>query len=209
MRLAVFGASGQTGSQLVRLAEGRGWSTRALIRPASRCDPRPGLEILRGTLDSSSDVEATVRGTDAVFCAFGPRSTRSTPFLASATKRIISAMQAMGPRRLLCLTGAMAGELPPNVSFAMRAMAALYRRQCPDLAADASAQERAVIDSGLDWTLVKPPRLTTGRATRRVRADAALPVGLMSRISRSDLAAFMLDEAVAARHIRERVYVCS
>jgi putative NADH-flavin reductase len=103
----------------------------------------------------------------------------------------------------------MIGELSPNVSVAMRAMAAVYRRQFPDLAADASAQERAVIDSGLDWTVVKPPRLTSGGATHRVRADRAQRVGLLSRVSRADLAAFMLDEASAGRHIRERVYVRS
>ncbi|MGH7410209.1 MAG: hypothetical protein ACREJ6_03985 [Candidatus Methylomirabilis sp.] len=66
-------------------------------------------------------------------------------------------MKTSGPQRLICLTGAMVGDLPSNVSLAMRAMAWVYQPQCPDLAADASGQECAVMDSGLDWTLVKPP----------------------------------------------------
>jgi putative NADH-flavin reductase len=180
---------------------------RALVRPSSHCEPRQGLEVLRGSLDSSSDVQATVGEAEVVLCVFGPRSTRSAPFCADATRRIVAVMTAGGPARLICQTGAMAGDLPPNVSPAMRLMAALYRRQCPELAADVAAQERAVTGSGLDWTLVKPPRLASGPATHRTRAGPTLRVGLLSHISRSDLAAFLLEEAAAARHLRQRVYV--
>ena len=142
-----------------------------------------------------------------MLCVFGPRSVRTIPFCAAATSRIISAMRSAGSQRLLCLTGAMVGDLPANVSRAMRVMAAVYRHQHPDLAKDASNQERAVMASGLLWTLVKPPRLTNGGAPRQVRADRALPVGLFSRLSRRGLATFMLDEATEGRHIQERVYV--
>ncbi|MGH7410210.1 MAG: hypothetical protein ACREJ6_03990 [Candidatus Methylomirabilis sp.] len=51
------------------------------------------------------------------------------------------------------------------------------------------------------------PRLTSGGPTSHLRADSALRVGLLRRVSRRDLAAFMLDEVSAGRHIRERVYV--
>ena len=207
MRLAVFGGSGRTGGELLDLASSRGWRARALVRSSSPCSPRPGLEVLRGSLDSSADLRATVEGAEAVLCVLGPRSTRVVPFCAAATSGIISAMRAAGSRRLLCLTGAMVGELPANVSFAMRGMAGLFRRQCPALAEDGAAQERVVMASDLEWTLVKPPRLTNGPMPRRVRADRALPVGLLSQVSRRGLAAFMLDEARDGRHIRERVYV--
>ena len=207
MRIAVFGASGRTGAEILRLAGERSWSVKALVRPSSPCQARPGLEVIPGGFCSPYDVHATVRGAEAVFCVFGPRSARSAPFCAEATRLIIAAMRDAGLDRLLCQTGAMVGDLPPNVSLAMALMAKTFRRQCPELAADSSGQERAVIQSDLDWTLVKPPRLTNGPATNRVRAGRALRVGLLSSISRADLAAFMLDEASAERHLRERVYV--
>ena len=207
MRLAVFGASGRVGQELLFLASTRGWAIKALARPSAACEPQSGLEVIRGVLDSLSDVAATIVGTEAVCCVFGPRSARAEPFCARATNCIITAMMSAGPRRLLCLTGAMVGELPRNVSLPMRLMAATYRRQCPGLAADAAEQERAVIESGLDWTLVKPARLTSGRASENPRAGQHLHVGLMSRVRRADLAAFMLDEVLASRHLRQRVYV--
>ena len=76
-------------------------------------------------------------------------------------------------------------------------------------AADASEQERVVIDSQLDWTLVKPSRLTNSPATQLIRAGPALHVGLLSRISRGDLATFLLNEARDSQHLQERVYVCN
>ena len=205
--IAVFGGSGRTGSEVIRLAVNRGWLVRALVRPASACEPRPGLQIIRGDLQLPSDVQKTVAGMEAVVCVFGPRSTAEAPFCATATGHVIAAMESTGVRRLAGLTGAMVGDLPPTVSVAMRSLAGLYRRQVPALAADAAAQERVIIESGLDWTLVKPGRLTDRAATGRVQAGPSVRIGLLSPISRRDLARFILDELCAGRHVRERVYI--
>ncbi|HEX6725736.1 MAG TPA: NAD(P)H-binding protein [Nitrospira sp.] len=209
MNLAVFGASGRVGAAVLSLAQSRGWSVRALVRPSSHCKEEARVEIIRGSLESPTDVLVTLHGAHAVLCLYGPRSAQSKPFCGQATLRIIAGMQLIGLRRLLCLTGAMVGALPSNVSLALRMMAAAYRYWCPELAADASEQERVVIDSQLDWTLVKPSRLTNSPATQLIRAGPALHVGLLSRISRGDLATFLLNEARDSQHLQERVYVCN
>jgi putative NADH-flavin reductase len=77
----------------------------------------------------------------------------------------------------------------------------------PAAAQDRVAQERLVQASGLDWTLVKPPRLTDGAAHRSVTAGSALRVGLLSKISRTDVAAFILDAIERDHHLRARVFV--
>lgn len=207
-RIALFGASGRTGTEVVRLATARGWRVRALVRPSSRCREMDGLEVLRGDLDTPSDVLAAVSNADAVLCVFGPRSTKDPPFAAAATARIVEAMKSAGVSRLVCQTGAMVGDLPPNVSTPMRFMARLFRRRYPALAADSAGQERLVATSGLDWTLVKPPRLHDGPPRRPTHADPALRVGLMSAISRAALAEFLLDQAGPKRHAGRRLYVC-
>jgi len=150
MNLAVFGASGRVGAAVLSLAQSRGWSVRALVRPSSHCKEEARVEIIRGSLESPTDVLVTLHGAHAVLCLYGPRSAQSIPFCAQATLRIIAGMQVIGLRRLLCLTGAMVGALPSNVSLALRAMAAAYRYWCPELAADASEQERVVIDSQVE-----------------------------------------------------------
>ena len=209
MNLAVFGATGRVGTAVLNLAKSRGWSVRALVRPSSDCRVEVGVELIRGSLESPTDVLMTLRGAQTVLCLYGPRSAQSKPFCAQATLQIITGMQAIGPRRLLCLTGAMVGTLPSNVSLTLRVMATAYRYWCPELAADASEQEHMVINSQLDWTLVKPPRLTNTPPTQLIRSGPELHVGLLSCISRDDLATFMLNEARDSQHLQERVYVCS
>lgn len=209
MTLALFGASGRTGGAVTRLALARGWTVRAQVRSASPFEALAGVEVVRGSLDSPAGVAATLSGTTGVCCVFGPRSTSSAPFCANATELIVQGMKTSGVRRLVCLTGAMVGDLPSSVSIPMRILAGIFRRRVPQLAVDSAAQERVVMRSGLDWTIVKPPRLTDGPATGRVRAEPSLPVGLFSRISRHDLAAFLVDELGSASHLRERVYVRS
>jgi hypothetical protein len=77
----------------------------------------------------------------------------------------------------------------------------------PAIAADGPQQESMVKASALGWTIVKRPRLTDGRAVGRVRAGTELRVSVFSRISRLDLADFLVSECVAPRFMRRAVYV--
>jgi putative NADH-flavin reductase len=88
-------------------------------------------------------------------------------------------------------------------------MAVAYRYWCPELADDASEQEHVVIDSRLDWTLLKPARLTNSAAMHLIHSGPTLHVGLLSRISRGDLATFLINEAWDSQHLQERVYICN
>ncbi|GKS63283.1 hypothetical protein YTPLAS72_05870 [Nitrospira sp.] len=77
----------------------------------------------------------------------------------------------------------------------------------PQATGDREEQERLVESSGLDWTIVKPPRLTNSATRGRVQASASLRVGLLSKISRADLAAFIFDEIEAGHFVRQRIFV--
>jgi putative NADH-flavin reductase len=166
-----------------------------------------GLDVVHGEPERPAHIQQAVRGSDAICCAFGPRPGDPRPFCAALTQRIVDAMREAGIRRIVCVTGAMIGELPANVGTALRAMAGLARRRFPEVMADRAVQEAVVMGSALDWTLVKPPRLTSGARTGTVHADPALPVGLLSRIGRQDLAEFMFRAATQHRFVNQRVYV--
>jgi len=57
-----------------------------------------------------------------------------------------------------------------------------------DVVADAFAMERAITGSGLDWTIVRPPRLTNEPPAGRYRAREGHLPGFGFTISRADLA---------------------
>jgi uncharacterized protein YbjT (DUF2867 family) len=164
---------------------------------------------VRGFPDYLPDVADAVRGVSAVCCVFGPRAGDMVPYCAAFTGRIVEAMRGEGVRRLVCVSGAMIGALPGNVSPALRVLARTFRWHSADLADDRARQEAVVMKSGLDWTLVKPPRLTDGPKSGVVHADPALPVGVTSRVSRLDLAEFIFRAATQDRFVGQKVYVRS
>lgn len=165
--------------------------------------------VVRGFSDYLPDIEAAVRGASAVCCVFGPHARDPVPFCAALTERIVAAMRTEGVRRIVCVTGAMIGSVPANVSPALRMMARMFRWRAAEIARDRARQEAVVMKSGLDWTLVKPPRLTDGAKSGVVHADPALPVGMTSRVSRLDLAEFIFRAAAHNRFVGQKVYVRS
>jgi hypothetical protein len=74
---------------------------------------------------------------------------------------------------------------------------------------DGTRHARALGQSGLDYTLVRPPRLTDATASGRIRHGLQLPLSPASSISRADLAAFMLWVAEEGLYIRAAPMVTS
>lgn len=204
--LGVFGITGQTGHALASAALTRGWAVRGFARPQSATAPQSaGIVIVRGNFTDSVQVRETVAGADAICCVIGPRAPYMQAFCAAATEAILQAMRQIGARRFVCQTGAMVG--PGNRTPAFDWLARMVARRHSAAAQDRLEQERLVQECEMDWTLVKPPRLTNGPARYAVKAGAELRVGLLSSISRADLAAFMLDAIERTQYLRTRVFV--
>jgi putative NADH-flavin reductase len=78
--------------------------------------------------------------------------------------------------------------------------ATLFRNLIPDM----TAMEEAIEKDGLEWTIVRPPRLTNGPLTNNYSvADGHLPKGMT--ISRACVADFMVKEAERPAHVRQIV----
>ena len=206
-KLAIFGISGRTGRELAKVAVLRGWEVCGFVRPTSMVEGGIGNgRIVRGNFNELDRVIETIANSEAVCCMIGPRPPNTDAFCATATAAIIAAMKQTGCHRLVCQTGAMIGPAPSR-SHPMEWMARTFARWHPQAIRDREEQERLVESSGLDWTIVKPPRLTDSPPQGRVQASAVLRIGLLSTISRADLAAFIIDEVQTGRFVRQRIFV--
>jgi len=208
MNISVFGASGRSGRAFTAVASAAGHRLRLHYRSAPE-DEAPSLAtVVVGSLADPTAVREVLRSADAVVILFGPRPKARHVFAAKATKAIIDGMQAQGQSRLLCLTGAMIGDSAGRLSIPMRTLEFAIRRIGDDEQMDDRvAQERIVRGSKMDWTLVKPPRLTEDNDVTEFRAATDLTVGLRSRMSRATLAKFLLQELAERRYIQQAVYV--
>jgi uncharacterized protein YbjT (DUF2867 family) len=206
--LALFGGSGATGREVIRQGLAREIKIKALARNADAFKECPaGLEIIEGSLLEAADVERTLQDCTAVCCVFGPRPPYTDLFCAPATVAIVAAMHKLNIHRLVCQTGGMIGDYPDNRSLAFKAMVRMFNSKMPAGARDRTEQERIIKESGLEWTIVKPSRLTLGPAKGRVVAGPWVKLGMLSSISRADLAAFLIRELFQPAHAGQAVFI--
>jgi putative NADH-flavin reductase len=208
MRILIFGATGGTGRQLVDQALERGYQTTAFVRTAAKLSARhPLLRVVQGDIQHAETIRAAVPGHDAVLSALGHVSLRPTTLLSKAAREIVRTMQAYDVRRLLWESSLGVGETRGQLG-------ALYNWLLVPLLlrhvfADKERQEQIVRSSALDWTIVQPGALTNGPRTGSYhvgqRACAGRP---FPRISRADVAHFMLSELKARAFVRQTVSLC-
>jgi len=195
MKIAIFGATGGTGSQLVTQALDRGDEVVALARqPQAVRVSHPRLRVEQGDVLSPDSVMTVVDGVDAVLSALGIGYRRhATTVYSVGVANVLAAMVRSNVRRLLVVSTSSL-TLPAREEFAEWLLAryvlhpALKRPY-----ADMALMEDQVLGSDRDWTLVRAARLTNGgrTGTYRTRVDGKLS-GCWS-ISRADLAEYLLD----------------
>jgi putative NADH-flavin reductase len=207
VNILVFGITGRTGHQVTTQALGQRHTVTALVRnPAGLSITDERLRVLTGdtTRDESAVAEA-VRGQDLVVSALGRRNTFKSEHLIERSMRlIVPAMEAAGVRRFILVSAFGVGESRRDAPLIPRIM---YRLLLRDIFADKKAGEDYVKKSSLDWTTVYPVLLTDGPLTGDYRAGERLELHGMPRISRADVAHFILTEARTGAFVRKTAAV--
>lgn len=210
MRIAIFGASGGTGLLLSNRCLAAGHRVKALLRSPDTFPLRDRVDVIHGNAFDATAVHETVLGADVVLSALGARSLRKEDVLERAVPLIVAAMQDNGVRRIIALGSA--GALPDSLDKqpAWRrwiAQKIVYTTLLKWPVASQISQYATLSASGLDWTMVMPPMLTNAAARGTYRIDGeALPRN-GSRISREDIADFMMQQIGDPQWIRKGVYI--
>jgi putative NADH-flavin reductase len=198
MKLTVLGASGGIGTELVRQGLDAGHHVTAVVRETSRLavEPHPNLKVVVADVMDPAAIAPAVTGREAVLSALGPRGTGPTTVNSEGARSIIQAMQDAGVRRLLIVSvaGIHTKGDDPFTRFVVKPILGRILRHS---FADVRQMERLVRNSGLDWTLVCPPRLTNGKRSGKVRSNAERNVRGGFTIARADVAAYLLSAVQA------------
>jgi putative NADH-flavin reductase len=199
MKLAIFGASGATGRLLVEQALAAGHEVTVLLRSAASLAVDGGrLQTIVGQLDQPEAVAAVVQGADAVISVLGARKGGSPTVCSDGIRSILPAMRRARVQRLIALSAYGAAETR-NDSWFIR----LVRKLISEKMRDKDDMEALVRASPTEWTLVRPPALTNGAASGGYRSGIGLKPGVTGRVSRADLAAFMLNVAESSDYLRQ------
>ncbi|UOQ76198.1 SDR family oxidoreductase [Hymenobacter sp. 5516J-16] len=206
-RIALFGGSGLTGQQFLPLALAQGYSVRALARnPASIPQQSAQLEVIPGDVLNAADVARTLQGTDVVVSLFGQVKNSPKDVQTRGTANIVAAMQEQGIRRIISLSG---GGLPypaDQPKLADKLIRGIMRLAVPHVLTDAQGHADVLQASGLDWEVIRAPRLTTGPARGQYRVGW-VGVNASTSISRADLADFILKQVESEEFVGQMPFV--
>ncbi len=204
MKLTIVAATGGIGRQLLDQAIAAGHDVTAVVRNPGKLPT--GVASIQADLATAGpeDLEPAVRGADAVLSGLGARTQAEAGVAHHGTRALVAAMKEADVQRLVVVSAAPLGTVPsparphppkhdPGDGFFMRHLfvhvaKTAFRRQYADLA----SMEDVVRDSGLDWTIERPPKLTDKPRTGRYRTEFGRnPRGAWS-IPRADVAHHML-----------------
>jgi putative NADH-flavin reductase len=204
MQLTIVGATGGIGRLALQQAGTAGHDVTAVVRDPARLPSEVRYVVADLAAADPRALESAVAGADAVLSALGPRSNAEAGVASQGTRAIVEAMKATDVRRIVVVSSAAIATVPspgrpnppkhdPGNGLFMRhlvfpLLGAALRRQYADLA----VMEDVVRDSGLDWTVVRPNRLTDRATTGRYRTASGQNVHRGRSISRGDVAHLML-----------------
>jgi uncharacterized protein YbjT (DUF2867 family) len=191
VKIAIFGATGPTGREVLRQALESGHDVRALARTPAKLEvSNAKLTVLQGDVLDANAVDRVIQGSDAVIVSLGGKPGDKVRALETGTKHIVTAMKAHGQKRLVVVTSLGVGDSKGQAGF-------LFERIVIPLLlkaefADKNAQEAIVFSSGLEFVIARPGGLINAAAKETYEAARKLKAGSPARITRADVAHFCL-----------------
>ena len=200
MKLAIFGATGRVGSEILKRALEDGHQVTALQR-SPKLDKHPNLETVFGNVREGKDIERVITGADAVFSALG---TDKTTTLTDALPFIIESMERHGIKRIITI--GTAGILNSRLEDEkLRYQGGDSNRKMTFAAEEHEKAFRLLEQSNLEWTIVCPTYLPDGEAKGGYRVEKDfLPEG-GKQISTGDTGEFAYRQLKESTFVRSRV----
>ncbi|CAN5258330.1 SDR family oxidoreductase [soil metagenome] len=208
MKILVVGASKGTGALCVKSALARGHEVSAFARTPSRLElTHDKLTKVKGDFHDAASVSAAVKGHDAVIVTASVASLgdlkKKPDYFSHGTKLCIDAMKEHAVKRLVILSAYGAGESKANAGWFLRTfmIGMILKRAF----VDHDVQEQLTKDSGLEFVIARPTRLTDGPAKGNYQKVVDLKVAVPSSISRADVADFMVEACTTTEFVGKAV----
>jgi len=167
------------------------------------------VRAVTGSATDPAAVDDALQDRDAVLCALGTRSPKSLvscELMTASMRALVASMERRGVNRVVVESALGVGQSAQQAPPAIRLAFATVLRQ---VGKDKAAAEDYLRATELDWTVVYPPSLTNGPATGDYRQGEALQLKGVPKVSRADVAHFMLSQLADATYSRKMAIVSS
>ncbi|PHN02364.1 NAD(P)-dependent oxidoreductase [Flavilitoribacter nigricans] len=211
MKVFLLGATGSTGYEVLKQLVQDGYAVKALVRDPTSLSlseleqsQNGQIEVIQGGIFEPEKLKAHLEGCDVVISALGTgRDNRYTEVYSEGGRNILAAMRANGIKRLITVTSGLIDMSDPGTDnfFLNR----IIRPNFNKVYYDQTRWETILDDTNdIDWTCVRPTYLTNKSFTGKYRVkDQHCPEG-GRKISRADLAHFMVQQIDSGEFIRRK-----
>jgi putative NADH-flavin reductase len=210
MKIAIFGAGGRIGSRIINEALNRGHNVTAIVRhPENYTGIKPHLNVAKGDIFNSQDVESGVFDNDVVVSAYSNTKGAPPATIAEVAVPLINGLKQAHVKRLIIVGGAGSLEIAPGVQL-------VDTPDFPEIYKATALAHREALkiyqkEKELDWTYVSPAaEIAPGERTGKYRSGTnqlITDAQGKSFISMEDFAVAILDEIENPIHMRQRFTV--
>ena len=204
MKVLVIGATGPTGERIVEQALTQGHEVTALVRNPDKLQMQHNaLRAVKGDVLDADSLLTAMQQQQAVISSLGTKKISLAPvtLFSIGTKNLLEAMQHYNVKRLVCITGIGAGDSKGHGGFLYdKLILLLVLKRIYD---DKDRQEAEIRSSNLDWIIVRPGFLTNEPAKGSYRVLTDLTGVTAGKISRADVATFVLQQLTDNRYLHQ------
>jgi putative NADH-flavin reductase len=195
--IVIIGAAGGIGRQCIEAALEAGQLVTAVLRhPEKLILSHPNLQVFQGDITDPASFSTYLEGKDAVISAIGVSggfgSDKPTTLYSQGAANILQEAERMGVKRAFFIS-ASAIEISPVIPFFTRLIVKyVVQKLLKHMYADLRLMEGYIKASGLNWTIIRPPQLTDQPVTGNYRIAINNFLKNCLKISRGDVADFMI-----------------
>ncbi|KPH13887.1 NAD(P)-dependent oxidoreductase [Chryseobacterium sp. ERMR1:04] len=210
-KVAVIGATGFVGTQVVNELANRGYAVEAIVRDASKVEQNEKVTAKSIDINNIDELAEALKGSDAVISTFNAGWTNPNLYndFLTGSENIEKAVENSGVKRLIVVGGAGSLYTPENIQIVDTPdFPEAYK---PGATAARDYLNKIKENSTLDWTFFSPAiemnQANVGTRTGKYRTSLETPVVNeegRSILSVEDVAVVLVDELEQNNHIRER-----
>ncbi|QBA23688.1 NAD-dependent epimerase/dehydratase family protein [Chryseobacterium indologenes] len=204
-KIAVIGGTGKSGQYLVRKLLEKGYSLKLLLRQPENFAPQnPLIEMIKGDARDETAICNLIEGSDLVMSTLGqPKGEKS--IFSDAAKNIIKAMNHYGSKRYIVTTGLNVNTASDHKSERVKMATDWMYQNYPETTADKQKEYELLLESNLDWTLVRLPLIHLTEENFPIETNLTDCKG--EGINAGDLAEFLVSQIENSEYIRESPFL--
>lgn len=209
--LLILGAGGGIGKKCVELALAAGYQVTAVLRnPAKLQMVHEHLLIIKGDITEPASFSEFLENADAVVSAIGVSGglwgDKLTALYSDAAANILSGLKKSKGKRAFFIS-ASALDISPLIPFYVQWFARILQIILKHMYADLRLMERIVKESNMDWTIIRPPQLTDTPRTGNYRIAISSFLKNCRKISRADVADFIVENIANSKTFKATVEI--